>query len=414
MTSIIPKKGDRFWICPAFFLLAAAPGFWLPVLANILDAKGWGSYTTIAFMVLPLSAIISPLIFSARADQAISAEKLLTVIVGAGAILSGIAFFILEQGKHPILFLLFFGLNSLVTAPAWTLLTTITLSSSDNPGRDFGKFRVWGTLGWMGAGWIVSALSLDLSASVGFLTVGVRVLGAVCCFLLPHSPPKGKASRNISELLGLKAFRLFKSRDTAMFFITAFLFSIPLAAYFMHTPQQLRLMGCEQVAAVMTVGQLTEVVAMLMMGWFLRAWRIKYILILALGCGLLRYMLFAFGAENESLLSIMLGVALHGICWSYFFEAGKVFLARRIESEIRTQSQALLTLLTSGIGGLVGTAFVGWAHSLLIDETTGSGWSQYWWCLTAMCGFCMIVFMMGYRGNKPAPRVSHDEHPQTI
>ena len=120
MTPILPKKGDRFWICPAFFLLAAAPGFWLPVLANILDAKGWGSYTTIAFMVLPLSAIISPLIFSARADQAISAEKLLTVIVGAGAILSGIAFFILEQGKHPILFLLFFGLNSLVTAPAWT------------------------------------------------------------------------------------------------------------------------------------------------------------------------------------------------------------------------------------------------------------------------------------------------------
>ena len=198
MTPILPKKGDRFWICPAFFLLAAAPGFWLPVLANILDAKGWGSYTTIAFMVLPLSAIISPLIFSARADQAISAEKLLTVIVGAGAILSGITFFILEQGKHPVLFLLFFGLNSLVTAPAWTLLTTITLSSSDNPGRDFGKFRVWGTLGWMGAGWMVSALSLDLSASVGFLTVGVRVLGAVCCFLLPHSPRK-EQPRGISQ-----------------------------------------------------------------------------------------------------------------------------------------------------------------------------------------------------------------------
>ena len=91
-----------------------------------------------------------------------------------------------------------------------------------------------------------------------------------------------------------------------MFFITAFLFPFPLPL--LCTRQRLR-MGCEQVAAVMTVGQLTEVVAMLMMGWFLRAWRIKYILILALG-GLLRYMLFAFGAENESLLSIMLGVAL--------------------------------------------------------------------------------------------------------
>ena len=104
MTSILPKKGDRFWICPAFFLLAAAPGFWLPVLANILDAKGWGSYTTIAFMVLPLSAII--LIFSARADQAISAEKLLTVIVGAGATFQELHSSSLSR-KHPVLFLLF-------------------------------------------------------------------------------------------------------------------------------------------------------------------------------------------------------------------------------------------------------------------------------------------------------------------
>ena len=403
MSPLIPKKGDRFWLCPAFFLLAAAPGFWLPVMANILHAKGWGDYTTLVFMVLPLSAIISPLLLSARADQVIAAEKLLTIIVGAGAILAGIAFLLLEQGKHPVLFLLFFGLNSLVTAPAWTLLTTITLTSTDHPERDFGKFRVWGTLGWMGAGWMVSALSMDLSPSVGRLTVGVRVLGAACCFLLPHSPPKGSPPKNALEVMGFGALRVFRQRDTAMLFGTAFLFSIPLSAYFMHTPQQLRLLGCEQVAAVMTVGQLTEVAAMLMMGWFLKTWRIKSIFVLALGCGMLRYLLFALGAGNGSLVSVLLGVALHGICWSYFFEAGKVFLAKRIDRGIRTQSQALLTLLTSGVGGLVGTAFVGWVHGRLVNETTGAGWSHYWWVLTALCGFCVIGFMIGYRGQKHAP-----------
>ena len=379
-------------------------GFWVPVLANVLDAKGWGSYVTLTFMVLPLSAIISPLIFSARADQVIAAEKLLGIIVATGAILAGVAFMLLEQGKEPILFILFFGLNSLVMAPAWPLLTTITLSSTDHPERDFGKFRVWGSLGWMGAGWLVSLLSMDLSASVGWLSVGAGILAAVCCFLLPHCPPKGGPPKNVLDVLGLRAFRLFKQRDTAIFFGTAFLFSIPLAAYFMHTPQQLRFLGCEQIAAVMTVGQLTEVVAMLMMGWLLRTWRIKSIFVLALVCGTLRYLLYAVGASDDSIASVLLGVALHGICWTYFFEAGKVFLARRIEKSIRTQSQALLALFTSGIGGLAGTAFVGWAHGYLVNETTGAGWSDYWWLLTAVCGFCVIGFMIGYRGKTPVQK----------
>ena len=350
-------------------------------------------------MVLPFSAIISPLIFSARADQVIAAEKLLAIIVAIGAVLAGIAFMLLEQGKEPILFVLFFGLNSLVMAPAWPLLTTITLSSTDHPERDFGKIRVWGSLGWMGAGWIVSLLAMDLSASVGWLSVGASILAAVCCFLLPHCPPKGGPPKNVLDVLGLRAFRLFKQPDTAVFFGTAFLFSIPLSAYFMHTPQQLRFLGCEQIAAVMTVGQLTEVAAMLMMGWLLRTWTIKAIFVLALGCGTLRYLLYAVGASDDSIASVLVGVALHGICWTYFFEAGKVFLARRIERGIRTQSQALLALLTSGIGGLAGTAFVGWAHGYLVNETTGAGWSDYWWLLTTVCAFCVIGFMIGYRGK---------------
>ena len=396
---MFPKKRNALWLCPVFFLLAAAPGFWLPVLANILNAKGWGSYTTLVFMVLPLSAIISPLFFSARADQIIPAEKLLAIIVGIGAILTALAFFVLEQGKNPIFFLVLFGLKSLITAPAWTLLTTITLSSSNHPEKNFGKFRVWGTLGWMAAGLIVSSLSLDLSPSVGWLTVGASLLGSICCLLLPHTPPQGGPPKNVVDILGLRAFRLFRQRDIAVLFGTAFVFSIPLSAYFMHTPQQIRSLGCEQVAAVMTVGQISEVFAMLLMGWLIRNWRIKSIFTLALGCGMLRYLLFALGAQYASITSILIGVALHGICWTYFFEAGRVFLSRRIDNKIRAQSQALLTLLTSGIGGLTGTAFVGWLHHTFVLQQEYENWSSYWWILTIICGICLIGFIIGYKRN---------------
>lgn len=372
----------------------------MPVLANVLDANGWGEYTTLTFMVLPLSAIISPLVIGARADQTIAAEKLLAILVGGGSVLAWIAFSLLEQGEHPFLFILLFGLNALVTAPAWSLLNTITLSSTEFPERDFGKYRVWGTLGWLAAGWMVSALSLDLSPSVGKLTVGARLLGAACCLLLPHTPPRGGPPKNAWEVMGFGALRVFKQRSTAVFFWVAFLFSIPLAAFYMHTPLQLRALGCERVAAVMTVGQFTEIVAMLMMGWFLQRWRPKWLFAVALGCGMLRYMLYVYGAQFDFVLAVLLGVALHGICWSYFFEVGRVFVEKRVDQGIRAQSQALLSLLTGGIGGLVGTAVVGWAHGLLVDDATGSGWNHYWCLLAAMCGVCLAGFLISYR-EKP-------------
>ena len=351
-------------------------------------------------MVLPLSAIISPLFFSARADQVITAEKLLAIILVIGALLAGIAFLLLEQGRHPILFILFFGLKSLVTAPAWPLLTAITLRSSDQPEYNFGKIRVWGTFGWMWAGWLVSLLGIDLSSSVGWLSVATSLLGAACCYLLPYCPPNANLPKNAMDALGLRAFCLFKERDIGIFFGIAFLFSIPLSAYFMHTPMQLRFLGCEQIAAVMTIGQLTEVAAMLIMGWLLRTWKIKTIFALALSCGTFRYMLYAIGASDNSLTCVLLGVALHGVCWSYFFEVGKVFIARKVPCEIRTQSQALLCLMTSGIGGLMGTVLVGWTYNYFVDQATGIGWDNYWWALTALSGFCLIIFIIGFQRKK--------------
>ena len=147
----------------------------------------------------------------------------------------------------------------------------------------------------------------------------------------------------------------------------------------------------------MTVGQISEVFAMLLMGWLIRNWRIKSIFTLALGCGMLRYLLFALGAQYASITSILIGVALHGICWTYFFEAGRVFLSRRIDNKIRAQSQALITLLTSGIGGLAGTAFVGWLHHTFVLQQECENWSSYWWILTIMCGICSIGFIVGYK-----------------
>ncbi len=398
MSRFIPKRGDPTWIGPTYFLLAAAPGFWIPVLTNVLDARGWSPYVTLAFIIPPLAGMISPLALAARADQVIPAEKLLAALVGGGTIFLWLAFETVERGQAPYLFLAFLSVNALITAPTWSLLNTVTLSNLTHP-EHFGRYRVWGTFGWMAAGWTVSALAMDVSPAVGDLAAGTRLLAAVCCLMLPHTPPRGGRARNLGEALGFGAFRILRQRDMAVYFGTSFFFSIPLAAFYLHTPRHLRALGWEQVAAGMTVGQLTEAVAMVLMGWFLRSWRIKWLLTLALLCGIARYALYAMGGAGSSAVFVLVGVAFHGVCWCYFFEAGRVFLQKRVSTDVRAQSQALLSLLTSGIGTLTGVLLVGWIQGRIVDETTGLGWDAYWWILTAMCVACLVGFCAGYRGE---------------
>ena len=259
--------------------------------------------------------------FSARADQVIAAEKLLAIIVASGAILAGVAFMLLEKGTQPILFILFLGLKSLITAPAW-LVDHHHPEQHRSPGTGFRKNPGLESFSWMVAGWLVSLLAMDLSASVGWLSVGASILAAACCLLLPHCPPKGGPRKTLLDVLGLRAFRLFKQRDTAMFWNRLSFFHSPrglLHAYASTTPVLGLRTNCsrhdgrtiDRGGRHADDGMVSEKLEY--QGHFRSR----------LGMRTLRYLLYAWGASDDSLASVLLGIALHGICWTYFFEAGK-------------------------------------------------------------------------------------------
>lgn len=395
-------KGHRYWLAVVFFLLASAPGFWFPVLTNVLDGYGLGDWTVVIFLVTPITSMISPLIFGAQVDRHFQAQKVLGWIMFAGAGFLFLSFHAMEHHWGGWWVFLFFFINGLISAPAWSLLTTITLTSLADPGRSFGYFRVWGTIGWMVAGWLVSYASLDVSAGTGKVAAGVRILAGTCCFLLPATLPKGGKAKGWVDLLGLSAIKLLKDRDLLVYYGTALFFSVPLSAYYLHTPRHLRELGIERVSAAMTPAQVMETLAMLTMGWIIARYRVKVILLVAMVAGVLRYGLYSLDGVGW----LIAGVTLHGICWTFFFEAGKVFVHRRVDEGMRTQAQALLTLFTGGIAGLVGIPFVEWAHALIVPDY---GWSGYWMALTGMNVVAMTAFALGYRGlpvSKPARQMS--------
>ena len=391
-------RGHSGWISVCFFLIAATPGCWLPVLANVLRAEQWGHLVTWAYLIPPLAGMISPLALAARADQKVAAEKLIFWLNLAGIPFLWLAFAELERGTRPGLFLFHFTVMSLLTAPIWPLFNTVALTSLRGKEHRFGFYRVWATIGWIGAGWTISALGADASPLCGKISVGIRIVATAACLLLPHTPPLARPAKNWRDLLGLSSLSLLRHRDIAIFMLTTFLFSIPLAAYYMHSSLQLEALHFHHLAAGMTLGQVSEVAAMLLLGFMLRRWRIKWLFLFAMSCGLIRYLAYSLGSSTSSFPWILFGISFHGLCWTFFFEAGRLFLDRRVDPEFRSQAQALLSLISTGAGGVIGTLAVGGLHTSLVVHAHGT-WTGYWLILSALCAGCVALFAFGYQGS---------------
>ena len=166
-SSLVTEKGIKWRLAAVFFLVAAMPGCWVPVIANVLDAKGWADLTDWVLVIPAMGAIISPLFLGALADQRINAEKLLGGVLFLNAASTAIAFLFVIKGNSPAWFLFFLIVKALVSAPSWSLLMVVVLSNIKEPEREFGGIRVWGTVGWMAAGCFVSLFSLDESPAAG-------------------------------------------------------------------------------------------------------------------------------------------------------------------------------------------------------------------------------------------------------
>ena len=403
MSGRFPWKGHRYWLAVVFFMVAGVPGLWFPALSNILVSGGLGGWKEIAFMLPSIAGILSPLVFAAQVDQRFEAQKVLGWIMIIGSVFLFLAFHSIEAGWGGPTFLVFFAVNALISVPAWSLLNTVALASLDDPGKSFGLFRVWGTIGWMLAGLLISWLVLDFSPMAGKLAAGFRIVAGLACFCLKPVEPRGAKPKSLAEALGFGAFKIFKDRDQCVYFLTAFLFHIPLASFYLHTPMHFREMGVERVSAMMSTGQILEIFAMLLMGTAIAKFRVKQILFTALLLGVMRYGLCAAGAHFNDISWLIVGVMLHGITWTFFVEAGRVFLDRRVDRGVRAQAQALMGFVTSGVAGVLGVLTVKFLHARLVLAEGAPGWSAYWTVLSGLCLLSLLLFGIGYRGKIALP-----------
>ena len=385
-----------------FFLQGMGPGMWMPALTNILGSMGLREWVPWAFIVSPVCALVSPLIGGALADQRVPANRLFvwSTVVAALGLLA--AFWVLEAGWHPLWFLGFLGISSLAGGPAWGLLATVSMTHLRHGERTFPLVRVGATIGWIAGGLITSHLLLsDTSVLCGYVSAGVRMAAAFAALLLPLTLPLGRATSWKSRL-GLDAFVLMKQRDHLVFFLVTALYSIPITAIYMYAPELLKVLGDPRPTGTMTIAQVLEVVSMFALGAMMTRMRVKALLMWSLGLSVLRFALSATAGWTGMIGWHLGGIALHGMCYTFYFITAQIFLDRRVDPGMKGQAQGLLSMVSSGLGPLMGALVCGWLREHLVADGV-HGWDAFWMSLSAMAALCFVIFGLFYRGRVKDP-----------
>ena len=332
-------------------------GSWFVTLKPAFITNGLSGIIGGAYGSAPIAAIFAPLFLGLIADRFFPSEKVMGVLcLVGGAIMACIATLVPQGAENGSLIVNLMIAHMCCFMPTLGLANTIAFTHLEQ--EQFPKARVWGTIGWIVAGLVIGFAGWSTSLHIFWLATGSAFLLGIYCFTLPHTPAPAKGEKiNVRSLLMLDAFKLFKNPAFAVFAICSTLICIPLAYYYGQTADFLTATGFKESTSTMTIGQMSEIVFMILIPFFFRKLGVKLMLLIGMGCWVARYALFAFGAPDQIAWMLLAGVALHGICYDFFFVTGFIYTDKKAPVEIRGQAQSLIVFLTQGIGMFIGYAF---------------------------------------------------------
>jgi nucleoside transporter len=394
-------------------------GAWYTAIAVYMSANGMGDLTYWPFTVNPIAAIVAPFFVGLIADRFFATEKVLGVLHVVGGLIMLITPLAVES---PVVFILMLLAYNLCFMPTMSLANTLAFHNIEDQEKEFPVIRVFGTIGWIVAGLIVSfVLVIFLADGVRpeatslplYLTAAASVALGLYSFSLPHTPPPAKGQTvSVRSIIGIDALKHLGSKSFYIFLASSLLICIPLAAYYNFLQIYLGDTGFENIAATQTIGQVSEVVFMLLMPFFFVRLGVKWMLGVGMLAWGLRYALFALGAPDAVSWMILAGIALHGICYDFFFVAGQIYVDLKSNDKIRGQAQGLIVLITYGVGMLIGAQLAGRIHGIFLgdqDTLTLSQWHDFWWIPAIFAVLVMIFFLITFKDKEAEKQVMEED-----
>ncbi|WP_041326912.1 nucleoside permease [Robiginitalea biformata] len=377
-------------------------GSWFVTMGTYLgrslntDAAAVGT----AYMTQSWGAIVAPFIVGLIADRFFAAQRMLGVIHIAGAVLM---YFIGSTQEFAVFYPLLL-VYMVLYMPTLALANSVAFNQLSDPSKQFARIRIWGTIGWIVAGMLIGYVfhweAENLLGYTFMLASGSSLALGLFSFTLPDTPPKSKGDRiTLSDVLGLEALSLLKSRNYLIFFLSSVLICIPLAFYYSFANPFLNEIGMDNAAGNMTFGQISEVIFLLLLPVFLNRFGLKWTLIVGMLAWGVRYTLFAYGNADEGAWMLFAGIVLHGICYDFFFVSGQIYTDVKAGPRIRSAAQGLITLATYGVGMLIGYQVCG---SIVDAFATADGhaWREIWLYPAGFSYVVLLVFILFFRNEK--------------
>jgi MFS family permease len=317
--------------------------------------RGW------IFATMAIASFAMPLGAGQLVDRLMPTQQFISLTFGLGTFL--LALMAWGVSSHVGWLFGLFLVYWLVMAPNYTLSNSIAFRHLTRPDRDFGQVRLWGTVAWMAIGWVVSGVMVYSGSKVGrgaseafWIAVGLSAITALYCRTLPDTPPITTGGRKTSSLGDVSD--LVRSPSMPVYLILAFGVSLTTPFVYQVMPNYLRAIGMDRawVSSAMSLGQWPEVVMLAGLPWLIRRFGYRF----TLGLGIAAYAVrFATLAFNPPLWLATAGIPLHGVGVACFTVGGQVFVNRRASDDRKASAQSVNTVVTSGLGSLLGCLLAG-------------------------------------------------------
>jgi nucleoside transporter len=397
-------------------------GAWYTTIAVYMTTHGMETLTHWPYTVNPIAAIIAPFFLGLVADRYFATERVLGVL----HLLGGAVLLLVPQASGaPVLFISLLLLYNLCYMPTLGLANSLAFHNITDQEKQFPVIRVFGTIGWIVAGLFISFVLagfvtiLPEQTALPLYTAAVAsiVLG-LYSFTLPHTPPTAAGQKvSLRSIIGLDALKQLGSRPFYVFIAASLLLCIPLAAYYNFTQIFLGAAGVSNIAATQTLGQMSEVVFMLLMPFFFVRLGVKWMLTVGMGAWVLRYALFALAAPDAIFWMIAAGILLHGICYDFFFVTGQIYVDKKATPAIRGQAQGFLVFVTYGVGMLIGAQVAGNVYNSFLagePQLTLQQWQSFWWIPAAFAAAIMVFFAVAFNDRVARRDAALDDPPAPV
>ena len=410
------------------------------IIMNILQWAVWGAYLTsmgsylfsvglatkigIFYAIQGIVSIFMPTLMGIVADKFIPAQRLLGLCHGiSGVGMVGAGLYGMMAGNE-VSFGILFGLYAIGAAfymPTIALSNAVAFKVLETNGydtvKDFPPIRVFGTVGFILAMLFVNFVSIDgvqfQNSYNQFLTSGVLGFAMLLyCFTLPNCPCNKGTGENqtLSERFGLNAFRLFKDKQMAIFFIFSMLlgvalqitngFANPFISHFQEVPAFADTWGARNANALISISQVSETLGILLIPVAMKLFGIKRVMLIAMFAWVLRFGLFGAGDPGAGVWMLILSMIVYGVAFDFFNISGALYTNMRTSEKMQNSAQGLFMLMTNGIGATIGTLSAQAVVNHFVYNAAEPNWSAAWYAFAGYALVVAILFMILFKEPK--------------